>query len=182
MVGEQSVIPVDRIESLIFLIRGQRVILDSDLARLYGVETKVLNQAVRRKIERFPDDFVFQLSSEEFKALRSQIVTSNGGRGGRRYPPFAFTEHGAYQASNVINSERAKSVSIFVVRAFVRLRNDLAANAEIAAKFAELERRMDSQDKTLTSLMAAIRQLMEKESRPIPKKRRIGFRKHDNGA
>ena len=181
MADEQTVIPVERIESLIFLIRGQRVILDADLARLYGVETKVLNQAVKRNVDRFPDDFVFQLSFEEYEALRSQIVTSKGGRGGRRYPPFAFTEHGAYQASNVLNSERAKSVSIFVVRAFVRLRNDLASSAEIAAKFAELERRLGSHDKTLTSLMAAIRQLMEKASRPIPRKRQIGFRKHGDG-
>jgi phage regulator Rha-like protein len=130
-----------RVESRILLIRGHRVILDTDLAELYGVEVKKLNQQVKRNARRFPDDFVVQLSAEEAANLRSQIVTSSSGHGGRRYLPHAFTEHGAIMVASVLNSEHAVEMSIFVVRAFVRMREALAANQQIMAQLAELERR-----------------------------------------
>lgn len=147
--------------------------LDVELAELYGVPVKVLNQAVNRNINRFPSDFMFQLSKHEFEALRSQIVTSNRGRGGRRYPPYAFTEHGVAMLSSVLNSERAVQVNIAIMRAFVRLRQVLASNKELANKLAELERKLESQDGHIRSLFDAIRQLM---TPPEPKPCRIGFR------
>lgn len=132
-----ATIPVERVEQAILLIRGEKVILDADLAALYGVETKALNRAVKRNIKRFPSDFVFQLTDKEIAALRYQSGTSNlksqnatsRSRGGRRYRPYAFTEHGALMAANVLNSERAVQASVEVVRAFVRLRQMLASNA-----------------------------------------------------
>src|SRR2546423_5025569 len=144
---------IDTVESAIYLIRGQRVMLDSDLAAIYGVTTKRLNQQVRRNIHRFPEDFAFQLTAEEFAALRSQIATSSlrsqnatSNKGGRRYAPWVFTEHGAIMLASVLNSEVAIEASVRVVRAFVRLREIISANAELAAKFAQLERRLDSHD------------------------------------
>ena len=137
------------VNAKILLLRGQKVILDADLAELYGVEVRQLNQQFKRNRKRFPEDFVFQLDSKEAESLRSQIVISkkgHEGRGGRRYLPYAFTEHGAIMAATVLNSKRAVQMSIFVVRAFVQMRETLAANHEIRVKFAELERRLGNHD------------------------------------
>jgi len=169
MNGQTGVIPVERIERAILSIRGEKVMLDSDLAELYGVETKRLNEQVRRNLHRFPRDFMFQLTAEEAESLRSQIATSNEGRGGRRYLPYAFTEHGALMLANVLNSERAAQTSVQVVRAFVRLRQMLASNAELARKLEALEKKYDRQFKVVFD---AIRRLM---SPPVPKRREIGF-------
>jgi phage regulator Rha-like protein len=169
MEEQMTVIPVERIERAILSIRGEKVMLDSDLAELYGVETKALNRAVKRNRSRFPNDFIFQLTVKEVKSLRCQIGTSNVGRGGRRYLPYAFTEHGALMLANVLNSERAAQTSVMVVRAFVRLRQMLASNAELARKLAALENKYDAQFKVVFD---AIRQLM---SPPEPKRREIGF-------
>ena len=131
MENNTSLIPLERIGSAIRLVRGQKVLLDSDLAEIYGVETKVLNQAVKRNANRFPEDFMFQLSAGEvFKLNRSQIVTGSQKHRDPRFPPYAFTEHGALMLANVLNSERAAQTSVQVVRAFVRLRQMLASNAE----------------------------------------------------
>ncbi len=166
--------PVERIERAIRLIRGEKVILDSDLAALYGVATRVLVQAVKRHIERFPPDFMFQLTKEEFTALRSQSVTSSGW-GGRRYPPYAFTEQGVAMLSGVLNSPRAVQVNIEIMRAFVRLRRWLASHAELDKKLAELEAKYDEQ---FAVVFEAIKQLM---APPETERKTIGFRgKSDN--
>jgi len=123
-----------RVDSRILFLRGQKIILDSDLAELYGVEVKHLNQQIKRNRKRFPGDFLFRISAREFEILRSQIVTSSDGHGGRRYLPHAFTEHGAIMAATVLNSERAIQMSIFVVRAFVRMRQVLSTNRQIVVK------------------------------------------------
>jgi hypothetical protein len=166
--GEATV--TDRIESLIYIIREERVMLDQDLAALYEVETKALVQAVQRNIARFPPDFMFQLSFQEFTALRSQIVTSKG-RGGRRTAPYAFTEHGVAMLSSVLRSERAVEINIEIIRAFVKLRQLVASNAELTGRLNRLEQKYDSQFKVVFD---AIRQLMS-EAPPVPPKRRIGF-------
>src|SRR5687767_168242 len=132
---------LQKIAPLIHEIRGERVILDSDLAAIYGVETKALNRAVKRNLERFPFDFVFQLTKKEVGALRHQFGTSSS-HGGRRYLPYAFTEHGAIMAANVLNSKQAVEMSVFVVRAFVKLRDTLATHKELAEKLSELERKV----------------------------------------
>jgi phage regulator Rha-like protein len=164
--------PVFSVESRIFFLRHQRVILDTDLAELYGVPVRQLNQQVKRNADRFPPDFVFQLKAREQEVLRSQIVISKKRRGGRRYLPFAFTEHGAIMAATVLNSERAVQMSVFVVRAFVRLREMLATNRSLAAKLDELENRLDSHDSSIQELIEAIRELMIPEDLP---RSRIGF-------
>ena len=164
--------PVFSVESRIFFLRHQRVILDTDLAELYGVPVRQLNQQVKRNADRFPPDFVFQLKAREQEVLRSQIVISKKRRGGRRYLPFAFTEHGAIMAATVLNSERAVHMSVFVVRAFVRLREMLATNRSLAAKLDELENRLDSHDSSIQELIEAIRELMIPEDLP---RSRIGF-------
>ena len=161
-----------RVDSKILLIRGLRVILDIDLAELYGVEVRSLNQQVKRNARRFPDDFVMQLTAEEAANLRSQNVISSSGHGGRRHLPSAFTEHGAIMAASVLNSERADEMSIFVVRAFVRMREALANNQLIMSKLAELEHRVESHDANIQELIEAIRELMEP---PPATGRRIGF-------
>ena len=173
--GGGALIPSERIEKAILLIRGEKVILDSDLAKLYGVSTKRLNEQVRRNTDRFPADFVFRLTQEEFEGLRSQFATSKKGRGGRRHFPHAFTEHGAIMAANVLNSRRAIQMSVVVVRAFVRLRGFLAAHKELAVKLKELEGKVASHDEAIRSLVTAIRQLMEPPE-PEPERRPIGFR------
>ena len=172
MASKQSLIPVERIERAILLIRRQKIILDADLAVLYGVDTKVLVQAVKRNIDRFPQDFMFQLSQEEFAYLRSQSVTSSDW-GGRRYPPYAFTEQGVAMLSSVLRSQRAIRVNIEIMRAFIRLRQMLASHAELARKLDALEKKYDAQFKVV---FEAIRQLM---APPEPKRRAIGFRKGD---
>ena len=156
----------------IFDLRGQRVILDRDLARLYGVTTARLNEAVRRNSRRFPNDFKFGLSAEENASLMSQIATSKTGRGGNRKLPLAFTEHGAIQAANILNSRRAVEMGIHVVRAFLRLREVLASNAELAKKVDELERNFKHHDSAIVAMLSTIRQLMNAEVR---KRRGIGF-------
>jgi hypothetical protein len=185
MADKKLIASVEQIESRIFLIRGQKVMLDQDLAELYGVETKRFNEQVRRNSERFPEDFMFQLTAEEFanlrsqfdtSSLRSQIATSNNpvgtpaGRGGRRHLPYAFTEHGAIMAASVLNSPRAVETSVQVVRAFVRLRQMLSSNAELSRKLATLEKKYDIQ---FRAVFEAIRELMT----PLEprKKRPIGF-------
>jgi hypothetical protein len=161
------------VESRILVVRQHKIILDNDLAELYGVPVKRLNEQVKRNRERFPADFMFQLTSEEREALRSQFATSKrDARGGRRYAPYAFTEHGAIMAATVLNSERAVEMSVFVVRAFVRLRETLASNQQLAAKLDELEQRLETHDASIQDLIEAIRQLMI----PDPATgRKIGF-------
>lgn len=154
----------------ILTIRGHRVLLDQDLAELYGVPTKVFNQSVRRNAHRFPEDFMFRLTGEEFENLRSQIVTSKPStRGGRRYPPLAFTEQGVAMLSSVLNSDRAIRVNIAIMRTFVRLRGIVGSNEELARKLAVLERKYDTQFKVVFD---AIREMMMP---PVKAKRRIGF-------
>ncbi|MEC4669660.1 MAG: ORF6N domain-containing protein [Nitrospirota bacterium] len=167
MARKQVLVPVERIERAILLIRAQKVMLDADLAELYGVEPRVLIQAVKRNIDRFPQDFMFQLTKREFSDLRSQIVMSSWG--GRRYPPYAFTEHGVAMLSSVLRSKRAVRVNIEIMRAFVRLRQILASHKELARKLEELEKKYDAQFKVVFD---AIRELM---TPPEPKRRRIGF-------
>lgn len=164
----KSLIPAERIERSILVVRGHRVMLDADLAGLYGVRTGVLVQAVKRNLDRFPDDFLFQLSDEEFADLRSQFVTSSWG--GRRYPPYAFTEQGVAMLSSVLRSKRAVQVNVEIMRTFVRLRQILASHAELSRKLDALEKRYDHQFK---AVFDAIRELMA----PIaqPKAGRIGF-------
>ncbi len=169
---KRTVVLARRVQSRILVLRGQRVILDADLAELYGVIVKRLNEQVKRNSKRFPEDFWFRLTREEQQALRSQNATSNSSRGGRRYLPYAFTEHGAMMAATVLNSGRAIEMSIFVVRAFVRMRQALAANRQIVAKLAELEHWLESHDGEIQELMDAIRELM---APPPPNRRRIGF-------
>ena len=161
------------VENRILTIRGKKVLLDSDIAELYGVTVRQLNQQVKRNPERFPPDFVFSISNQEFTNLKSQFVTSRSGHGGRRKLPLAFTEHGAIMAATVLNSPRAVRVSVLVVRAFVRLREMLATNKELAEKIAELERRVDSHDDTIQQIITAIKMLMRPSAMP-PKQ--IGFR------
>lgn len=154
----------------ILLIRGQRVILDEDLAELYGVETRRLNEQIKRNRERFPSDFMFQLTAKEWADLKSQSATSSWG--GRRTTPYAFTEHGAVMAASVLNSPEAVEASVFVVRAFIAMRDALASTQPLARKLLELERKVGGHDETITALVGAIRELMET---PAPKKRKIGF-------
>jgi hypothetical protein len=164
--------PAIAVESRILFLRHQRVILDADIAELYGVPVRVLNQQVKRNQRRFPSDFVFQLTAKEREILRSQIVISSDMHGGRRYSPYAFTEHGAIMAATVLNSERAVQMSVFVVRAFVRLREMLSTNRRLAGKIYELENRLDSHDADIQDLIEAIRELMAPEE---PRRVRIGF-------
>ncbi len=200
-----EVLLLARIEPCILLIRGQRVMLDADLAGLYGSTTKAFNQAVKRNLDRFPTDFMFRPTAEEAEVMRSQIVTANlrsqtvttsipprpvrsqtvtanlrsqivtsssASHGGRRYLPYAFTEHGAIMAASVLNTSRAIETSVYVVRAFVKLRELLSTHKELAGKLAELERKVGSHDAAIQSLLTAIRRLME----PPPASRpRIGF-------
>jgi ORF6N domain len=160
------------IESRILILRHQKVILDAALAELYGVPVKRLNQQVSRNRERFPADFMFQLTAKEYESLRLQFATSKKGRGGRRFLPYAFTEHGAVMAATVLNSKPAVEMSVFVVRAFVRLREMLAANRQLAARIEELEDRLQTHDSTIQEIIDTIKKLMAPPSRP---RRRIGF-------
>jgi len=188
----ESVVPAEQIEQSILLVRGHKVLLDSDLARLYGVEIRGLNQAVKRNLDRFPDDFMFQLTRDEWAALRSQIGTANvarqpkpselrsqnvtlkTGRGQhRKYQPYAFTEQGVAMLSSVLRSPRAVQVNIEIMRAFVRLRRILAGNAELARRLDEVEKHLGKHDEQFVHVIRAIRELMEPPAGPA--RRRIGF-------
>jgi hypothetical protein len=169
---------VASIESAIYLLRGQRVMLDSDLAAIYGTTTMRLNEQFKRNRKRFPDDFAFVLTREEFTILISQNAISRS-HGGRRTLPIAFTEHGALMLASVLNSAIAVQASVRVVRAFVRLREMVAANAQLAAKLKELERRFDSHDEAIANLFAALKQLVEPTD--APKRREIGFHVREEG-
>lgn len=188
IMAKKLIASVEQIESRIFVVRGQKVMLDADLAELYGVETKRLNEQVRRNSERFPEDFMFQLTPEEFANLKSQFVTSSlrsqfatsnnpvgkpEGRGGRRYHPYAFTEHGAIMAASVLNSTRAIEISVHVVRAFVHLRELVSTHKELSQKLNQLERKVGAHDRAIAELINAIRQLMSPAE--AKKKRPIGF-------
>jgi len=168
---------LEHIARHILVLRGYRVLLDAQLAALYGVTTKRLNEQVRRNAERFPDDFMFRLTRSEVEALnRSQIATGSQKHRDPRFPPFAFTEHGAIQAANVLNSSKAIEMGIYVVRAFLRLREMLTSNTELAHQFAQLEARLDKKlanhDEAIAAILSAIRQLMNP---PSPRRRPIGF-------
>ncbi len=169
MTVKKQIVPVERIEHSILLIRGHKVMLDADLAALYRVETRVLIQAVKRNSRRFPPDFLFQLSAKEAEFLRSQIVISKKGRGGRRYRPYVFTEQGVAMLSSVLNSEQAVQVNIEIMRAFVRLRRMLSTNEDLARKLSALEKKYDAQFRVVFD---AIRELM---TPPKGKHRPIGF-------
>ena len=174
---------------LIHTIRGERIILDADLARLYGVTTRELNQSIARNAERFPPDFRFQLTSPEWANLKSQIVTSKSGAGGKQKLPWAFTEHGAIMAANLLRSERAIQMSVFVVRAFIRMRNLLTDTGALAAKLDKLERevtsRLDSHEKAIVELMRQFLTIINPENDTAKEgetpKREIGFHVKDKG-
>ncbi len=160
------------IESRITILRHQKVILDVALAELYNVPVKRLNEQIKRNRRRFPGDFMFQLTPRENKSLRSQFATSKIGRGGRRSRPDAFTDHGASMAATVLNSEQAVQMSVFVVRAFVRLRQMLAANIEFAARIEELEKHLETHDSTIQEIINVVRKLMNPRLR---RRSKIGF-------
>ena len=169
-------VPAEIIAERIFIVRGQKVILDADLATLYEVPTKRFNEAVKRNVAKFPADFMFALSATEWAALRSQIATLEPGRGQhRKYLPYVFTEHGAIMAATLLNSPRAVQVSVFVVRAFVQLREFLASNKDLARQLKALEKRIEkklgSHDQAIAGIIDTLRQLMS----PVTAKRRIGF-------
>lgn len=170
--NKTAIILAKRVGSKILVLRNQKVILDTDLADLYGVSVKRLNEQIKRNPKRFPTDFLFTLTSEEYQNLKSQNATSSPTHGGRRYLPYAFTEHGAIMAASVLNSKRAIEMSIFVVRAFVQMRQAVAMNQHIVSKLTELEARLDTHDGEIQGLVEAIRELVE----PLPaNSRRIGF-------
>lgn len=169
----KPIVTMESIERKIFLVRGQKVMLDSDLAELYGVSTKVLVQAVKRNMKRFPLDFMFQIENQDVIGLRSQIVTSKIGRGGRRYRPYAFTEQGVAMLSTVLNSDRAIEVNIHIMRVFAKLREMIASHKDLAKKLEVLEKRYDSQFKVVFD---AIRALV---AHPEPKEKKIGFIKEN---
>jgi len=178
MAGEQNVIPVERIEKIIIQIKGQKVIIDADLARIYGVTTKRLNQAVKRNINRFPADFLFQLTDRE----KNEVVTNCDHLSILKYSPhlpFAFTEHGAIMAASVLNSDRAIQVSVYVVRAFIRLREMVSTHKELAQKLIELEGKLEIHDAEIQSLIKAFRQLM---APPSPSRKKIGFQLRERRA
>ncbi len=174
MATNSSIVPAERIQNSIYLIRGQKVMLSADLAELYGVPVGVLNQAVKRNAERFPDDFMFQLTRQELTNLKSRIVISSWG--GRRFTPYAFTEQGVAMLSSVLHSPRAVKVNIEIMRAFVKLRQLLATRADLARKLEELEKKYDKQFRVV---FEAIRQLM---TEPEPPRKQIGFQVRERGA
>ena len=190
----KEIIPAEQIALRIRYFRGEKVLLDFDLAALYDVETRILNQAVRRNTDRFPADFMFQLSSQEAEKLSqvvtpsvaghnvsnsSQLVMSSGKHRGKRYRPYAFTEQGVAMLSSVLNSESAVKMNIAIMRAFVQLRRALQANRELARKFSELEQRIDKHDSEIAAILEAIRQLMAPPAKP---RREIGFHVREEAA
>lgn len=173
----QQAISIESVSRAILILRGQRVILDRDLAAIYGVTTSRLNEAVKRNTRKFPEDFVFRLTREEAERSRSQFAILNNTRGQNiKYLPFAFTEHGAIQAANVLNSPRAAEMGVYVVRAFVQLRALLVSNKNLASRLdaleAHIEKKLSIHDETIAAMLSAIRQLMD---RPSTKRRGIGF-------
>lgn len=172
-VGSLESIAMPAIAKRIFVVRGRQVMLDEDLADLYGVETRVLVQQVKRNAKRFPEDFMFQLTGAEAAALRSQIVISNEGRGGRRYAPYVFTEQGVAMLSGVLRSDRAIAVNIEIMRTFVELRRVASSYGAIEKRLEEIERELSGHDEQLTEIFAALRQLISPPDRP---KRPVGFR------
>ena len=197
MTGQSDIKEDKRIESLIVTLRGQRVILDHDLAAIYGVSTKALNQAVKRNADRFPDDFAFQLTSEEAadilkpqkaapskKAMRSQNVTAS--KRNVRFRPYAFTEHGAIMAANVLRSPRAVKMSVFVVRAFVRMRGLLGDTRELARQLADLEKelkeRLDVHEVAIVGILQRVMNLIDPPEFPAPPRKQIGFKVKETGA
>ncbi|MFA4874678.1 MAG: ORF6N domain-containing protein [bacterium] len=174
MKREGQLITVEQIEQTIILLRGQKILLAPTLAQIYGVETKTLTRQVKRNIGRFPSDFVFVLSREEIAQLRSAGILSNNkeGRGGSRYVPYAFTEHGAIMVATVLSTPRAVAASVYVVRAFVKLRQILSSHRELANKLVELEQQVGTHDKAIVSLFSAIRQMM---APPAAVEKKIGF-------
>jgi phage regulator Rha-like protein len=176
---------LEPVESLLRELRGERVILDADLARLYGVQTKTLNRAVRRNAEKFPSDFMFQLTGEEFDSLRCQTGTSNPGRGGRRYLPYAFTEHGAIMAANVLNSPQAVQMSVFVVRAFLKMRAALTDSRALAKKLADLEAelksRLDVHEVAIVEVLQRVMAILDPPPQPGPPRKEMGFHVKDPG-
>lgn len=169
MARQTDLIPIENITSKIYFIRNEKVLIDRDLANMYGVETRVLKQAVRRNKERFPNDFMFVLSKEEFENWRSQFVTSNSDKMGLRYPPMAFTEQGVAMLSSVLNSERAIKVNIAIMRAFVKMREYLQSNEKLARKLKELEKetreKFTKQQKQITLIFEAIEKLNMKNKK-----------------
>jgi hypothetical protein len=175
---KQSLPVGKRIASEIRAVRGQRILLDADLAKIYGVPTKVFNKAVKRNAKRFPADFMFQLSQEEFKNLRFQIGTSSS-HGGRRFLPYAFTENGAIMAANVLKSPEAVRMSVFVVRAFVKMRELLGGTKELARQLADLEKkltaRLDVHESVIVDVLRRMMDILDPPPLPEPPKRQIGF-------
>jgi hypothetical protein len=172
MSEKKAMVPVGKIEQRILLIRGEKVIVDADLAEFYGVPTKRLNEQVKRNKDRFPDDFMFQLSAEE----KTEVVANCDHLSKLKYSsslPYVFTEHGAIMAASVLNSPRAVEVSVFIVRAFVKLRRMIAENKELSRRIVQIERHLAEHDNQIMELVQAIKQLLKPD--PLPKKRRIGF-------
>jgi len=166
-------VPTEEITRAILVLRGHRVLLDSELASLYGATTKRFNEQVRRNRKRFPADFMFQLTAEESSSLRSQFATLKTGRGQhRKYLPYVFTEHGAIMAATILDSPRAVEMSVYVVRAFVQLREMLASKTALVRKLNELDGKLKNHDEAITAILSAIRELMNP---PPPKRRGIGF-------
>jgi len=172
---DKLMLPDEVIISKIYYIRGQKVMLDRDLAELYGVETKYLKRQVRRNILRFPDDFMFQLTTEELKNWRSQFVTSNSDKMGLRYPPFAFTETGVAQLSGVLNSEQAILINNQIMRVFIKMRSMLIDNLSLKLDIEEIRKKLESQDKNIELVFNYLDELIEKQENPKPRKR-IGFK------
>jgi len=171
--ASELLVPEELIERRIYVIRGRKVMVDADLANLYRVATKALNQAVKRNAERFPDDFMFQLASDEAELLRSQTVTSNEGSGGRRYLPFVFTEHGVGMLSSVLKSPRAVQMNILIIRTFIRMREMLASHADLAMRMDQIQLTQDFHASVINTLADEIEEI---KRRPEPEHRPIGFR------
>lgn len=171
------IVPDEIVISKIYYIRGQKVMLDSDLAELYGVETRRLNEQVNRNADRFPEDFMFRLNEEEFQTLMSQFATSK--RGGRRKLPYVFTEHGVLMLSSVLNSKQAIEVNIQIMRIFTKIRQMLVDNTEIRLEVEKIKNKLESQDKNMEIVFKYLDELLEKSDKPSPPRKRIGFKPDD---
>jgi hypothetical protein len=177
--SSNSLIPDERIVDKIYLIRDQKVMLDRDLAELYGVETKRLKEAVKRNIFRFPDDFMFELTKEEFENWRTQFATSNSDRMGLRYSPMAFTEHGVLMLSSVLNSKKAISVNIQIMRIFTRIRQMLTDTLSLKLEIEEIRKKVQNQDQNIELVFNYLDELITKQEDQTPRKR-IGFKTNDS--